>query len=213
MKVRSSLALVLLLTVLFIPLFADAARLPQVTITADEWAAPAETTFLRLREQRIRTRHPAYVFWKSVVDLKTALLALPPAIQNEWIDAEADHLAKTVIATIYRLSHDYRILISPRIHNTAIKLGLRQKGYCYHYANDLRQALAERTWSSFSWTWVEGYAGTRRESNAIALFRTGQSFETGIIIDPWRTGSKPYWRAVKGDRWPWQEWNGVLATD
>ncbi|MBI4126369.1 MAG: hypothetical protein HY465_02635 [Deltaproteobacteria bacterium] len=211
MSVRRLIVVVLFL--IAFPFSLQAAHVPPITIAPDEWSVPAEDTLRHLRDQRVRTTKPSSVFWKSVVDLKQTLLSLPPTARDENIDAEADRLAKTIISTLYQLSQEYRVFVSPRLHNMAIKLGLRKKGYCYHYAHDLRQVLATQPWSFFSFAWVEGNAGTSRESNAIALFRRGQSFETGIVVDPWRTGSKPYWRAVKGDRWPWQEWNGTLAAD
>ncbi len=185
-------------------------QLPTVEITPHEWETPAEQV---LNEIDPHTSKSRLAFWKTCVDLKTTLINLPPADPSANVLLESDRLAKTIITTLYRLSHEYRVLGWPRLHNLAIKMGLRTKGYCYHYTNDLRTVLQQETWNFFDFTWAEAYGGTRRESNALGLMRRGQPFITGIVVDPWRTGSRPYWHTVQGDRWPWVPRNDVVIDD
>jgi hypothetical protein len=144
-------------------------------------------------------------FWKLVVDLKRDLLSLFRGAPPAAAPLEADAIAKTVIQTIYDLSQEYRIAGSALIQNFLINRGIKKKGFCYHYVDALRRALAERAWRSFDLRWGEAWAGTFRENNALVITAAGAPFETGLAVDAWRTAGKPFWTPVEGDRFPWKE--------
>lgn len=213
----------------FVATPAYAYRLPPVTITQEEWTTPAEEVLRTYHQPRLywsteSARHhiklrpsPPLQFWQTVVDLKQALLSLPTSssathFKTELIDAgniaidEADQLAKKIIVTLYKISNNYRVIGWPRLNNLAVKLKFRKKGYCYHYVKDLMESLRSETWQAFDISWAEAYGGKTRESNALGLTRHGSPFESGLVIDAWRTGSRPFWTRVQGDRWPWKEW-------
>lgn len=142
-------------------------------------------------------------FWKYVVGLKRSLLGL----KGLPIEAtpEADAMAKVIIETIYRLSQEYRVTTSAWIHNWLVTHGIRRKGHCYHYVDDLRKELSVRQWLYFDIHWGEAWPGEFRENNALVITAKESPFDSGLAIDAWRTAGKPFWTPVAGDRFPWRE--------
>lgn len=144
-------------------------------------------------------------FWRKVVNLKTSLINLhgnaPPALAV----AEADAIAKIVIERIYVLSQRFKIFGSALLQNFLINRGIKKEGFCYHYVNDLKNALSNQSWSVFEMHWGEAWAGTFKENNSLVITAKGAPFDSGIAIDAWRTAGRPFWTQVTGDRFPWVE--------
>lgn len=147
----------------------------------------------------------AHRFWKYVVSLKGDLLSLNGEGGPSSIEMEADAMAKAVIQTIYDLSLEYDVAFSALVHNTLINLGIKEKGFCYHYVNDIRNALKKYDWHHYDLHWGEAWAQRYFENNALVITAKGQEFESGIAIDVWRTAGQPFWTPVRGDRYPWKE--------
>ena len=142
-------------------------------------------------------------FWEYVVALKQDIVGLMNGDGDKATLNEADLIAKTVIENIYRLSREYKIGGSSLFHNFLINNGIRKKGYCYHYVGELQKALAEKDLRYYEVHWGEAFAGTFRENNALVITARGDPFNTGIAIDAWRRGSRPFWKKVSADRFPW----------
>lgn len=153
-----------------------------------------------------------YRFWKYVVDLKHDLVAMTDG--NEAATKEADFLSKKIIQKLYDLSNEYRIAGSALIQNMLINVGAKEKGFCYHYTDALRKMLAQNEWKNFEYHWGSAWEDTFRENNGLVITARGKPFDSGIVVDPWRAASKPYWHSVEGDRFPWIELHDVqLASD
>lgn len=147
----------------------------------------------------------AIEFWRQVVKLKKDLNALYATPQNRAVALEADLIAKSVIETIYELSQKWRVGGSALFNNFLINHGLKEKGFCFHYVEELEKALGKISPKHFDMHEVSAWAGTFRENNALVLTAKGEGFESGIAIDAWRRGGRPFWTNVKGDRFPWQK--------
>ncbi len=143
-------------------------------------------------------------FWEEVAALKDSLSALHGTHPPKDAVVEADAMAKEIIDTLYALSQKWRIG-SALFTNFLINLGMKDKGFCYHYAANLRKALMKRSWNRFDLHWGAAWEFTFRESNAMIITAKGRPFEEGLAVDPWRTAGKPFWTPVKGDRFPWVE--------
>lgn len=147
----------------------------------------------------------AHRFWSYVVSLKGDLLSLEGSDVGKSVEVEADAMAKAIIQVIYDLSSKYEIAFSPLVNNTLINLGFKERGFCYHYVNDIRNALKKYSWRHFDLRWGEAWPKTYFENNALIVTVKGKPFETGIAIDVWRKGGEPFWTPVEGDNYPWQE--------
>jgi hypothetical protein len=144
-------------------------------------------------------------FWQYTVDLKSKLIGLHHDTNNSEMCAEADALAKAIVQKLYDISQEYSISVSAIVNNILINTGIKEKGFCYHYVEDLMKILREREWRFFDIHWGEAWAGTFRENNALVITGKGSPFETGLAIDSWRSAGKPFWTKVEGDRYPWVE--------
>ncbi|MFH0799081.1 MAG: hypothetical protein V2A66_02725 [Pseudomonadota bacterium] len=148
-------------------------------------------------------------FWEQVVALKKDIIGLPgsePSLENA---AEADAIAKTVIETLYTLSQKWKIGNSALFNNFLINIGAKQKGFCWHYVDELRKALSSREWQRFDIRRGVAWDKDFRENNALVITAKDRPFKEGLAIDPWRTAGRPFWTPVKGDRFPWKEAFGV----
>lgn len=143
-------------------------------------------------------------FWNYVVELKASLMTLQEEKTPE-ISAEADLIARDVIARLYELSQKWHIGNSALFNNLLINTGIRKKGFCYHYVEELKNALSKRELTYFDLHWGTAWEGDFRENNSLVITARGKPFETGVAIDAWRTAGRPFWTAVKGDRFPWIE--------
>lgn len=148
-------------------------------------------------------------FWRKVVKLKGDLVALQGKPPDPGAVAEADAMAKGIVERIYAISEEYRIVMSALFQNFLVNAGTREKGHCYHYVEDLRRALAVRPWSWYELHWGVSWAGTFRENNALVITARGAPFERGLAVDAWRSGGRPFWTRVEGDRFPWVEAAGM----
>lgn len=147
----------------------------------------------------------AIAFWNSVVSLKGDLEALHGNTIDRVASAEADAIAKIVIEVLHDLSQRWRVGSSALLRNLMINIGAKSDGFCYHYVEALRDALARHGWKEFDLHWGVAWKGDFRENNSLVVTAKGEPFEEGLAIDAWRTAGRPYWTAVKGDRFPWKK--------
>jgi len=228
--------------ILTFSLNAHAYRMPEYRIDDVDWDVPAEEVFARFDDQmhnindRIsivklenyrrdrstrfsRTEGRLYKdylalkvphrFWRYVVDLKSDLIQMSGKIGME----EADLMAKKIIQKLYDLSNEYKVAGSALINNLLVNMKVKDKGFCYQYTDALRKMLEEKAWRHFDFHWGAAYDKTWLENNGLVITAKGKPFETGIVIDPWRTASRPYWNRVKGDRYPWKELKDVVIAE
>lgn len=195
----------------------DAIR-AEVPVTAlGEQGRASRKLHLTAKQRRIAATYEraeeAFVFWRYVSDLKRDLIGLQGNPEDPAAIAEADAIAKIAIQRIYELSREYRIVGSALINNFLVNRGFKQKGFCYQYVGEIREALRKRDWTRFELRWGEAWAGEFRENNALVITAVGAPFERGIAVDVWRSASKPFWTPVSGDRFPWKEAFNVEIED
>ena len=140
--------------------------------------------------------------------LADGLQALSPKVDA----AEARRAAECVYTTSARLRKEYRIVGPAIFQNGLVNLGLRQKGFCYHWTEDLLVEMRRLHLQTLEIHWAVSHPGDFLESNALVLTARGQRFVDGIVVDPWRHAGDPYWNAVKADRaFDWHEDDSVYA--
>lgn len=133
--------------------------------------------------------------------LMDQITALSPAVHPD----EAARVAATVYNAADQLRHEYGVVWPPLFNNFLVNSGIRKRGLCFQWAEDLLAALDGLKLASLELHWGEGYAGTWQESNCVVVTAKGQLFNTGIILDCWRHSGHLYWTAVTSDKVPWVE--------
>jgi hypothetical protein len=129
------------------------------------------------------------------------LAALHPQVDP----AEAARVARTATEEAAALAAEYRPARPAWFNNILVNAGLRERGLCYHWANELflrLHPLAPRTLEFHL-----GVAGrdTSREHNAVVVTARGRPFREGLVLDAWRHGGCLHAVPVTNDtRYPWQ---------
>ena len=145
---------------------------------------------------------------EQVVSLERALTALGPDIDER----EAELLAQTAISYSIELAGKYHMLRPPILHNLLVNLGLRERGLCIHWTEDLLDYLSGLGLKSLELHW--GIANhdvpMRLEHSSVIITARGQSFKEGLVLDPWRHSGKLYWTLVKDDSYPWKPEQDVI---
>jgi hypothetical protein len=132
---------------------------------------------------------------RSIKDLTEALVALAPDVDP----GEAELLSVTAHTTSRSLAHEYRIVLNPEFQNFLINIGLRQRGYCAHFARDIGARLKTLKLKTLVLHWGAAYARTSGEDNCLVVTARNQPFQDGILLDGWRRAGRLFWSPVKKD--------------
>ena len=133
--------------------------------------------------------------------LANRLAALSPKVNRE----EAELLADYAYATVSQLRRQYRMFGTPIFNNFLVYHGLKKRGYCYHWAEDLLLALDALKLTSLELRWGEAHAGNWRENNCVVVTAKGQPFNRGMILECWKHFGHLRWGPVIGDPDPYAE--------
>ncbi len=138
----------------------------------------------------------------NVDALRHELAALGPGTDP----AEAGMVAETAVTYSSRLAEEYRVVPPARLHNLLIQVGIKERGLCYHWTEDLMKRLQALNLRTYQLHWGVAHKGNDlREHNSVVITANGQPFEAGLLLDPWRNSGDLYWAVVDADRYPWQE--------
>jgi hypothetical protein len=121
--------------------------------------------------------------------------ALSPTVKRE----EATLLAECAYATVSKLRRQYRMFGTPIFNNFLIYHGLRKRGYCYQWSEDLLIALDKLKLTTLELHWGDYDRGTWRENNCIVVTAKGQPFKRGIMLECWRHLGHLYFGPVASD--------------
>jgi hypothetical protein len=138
---------------------------------------------------------------RSIRGLSQAVAKLSPNVDP----AEAQLLSATAHHTARELAGRYRIVGSPEFQNFLIHIGVRQRGYCYQWAQDIGSRLKELHLRTLDLHWGTAEAGSPGEHNCLVVTAHSQPFATGYLIDGWRYAGRLFWWPVIKDNYLWQE--------
>jgi hypothetical protein len=123
------------------------------------------------------------------------LTSLSPRVNRD----EAKVLADCAFTTVTKLRREYRMFGTPIFNNFLIFHGLRKRGYCYQWSEDLLVALDALRLKSLELHWGEHDPGTWRENNCIVVTAKGQPFKRGIMLECWRHLGHLYFGPIASD--------------
>lgn len=137
----------------------------------------------------------------EVKSLQAALRRLSPEVQ------ERDAAIVATLAYDYprELARQYRLVRPPLWHNLLINVGLKKRGLCYQWAEDLAAKLQSTENRSLELHWGVARPGSFREHNTVVITARQQPFSSGLVLDPWRQSGTLFWSAVTNDVYPWIE--------
>jgi hypothetical protein len=114
--------------------------------------------------------------------LADELASLSPKVNRE----EAKLLAQCAYATVSKLRRQYRMFGTPIFNNFLIYHGIRKRGYCYQWSEDLLITLDKLKLTTLELHWGEANPGNWRENNCLVVTAKGQPFKRGIMLECWR---------------------------
>ena len=132
---------------------------------------------------------------RSIKDLSKALAALAPDVDP----AEAELLSETAHMKARSLAKEYRVALNPEFTVFLYNVGLRKRGWCGHWAQDIGAELIKLEPKTLVLHWGEAYPNTTSENNALVITARNQRFEDGILLDGWRRAGRLFWCPVKKD--------------
>lgn len=119
--------------------------------------------------------------------------------------SEADRLATTAIEESARMSQDFKPFVHPWMNNGLVNTGLRKRGLCYQWRDDLFPHLFRLNLKTMDLHLTASKRDTWQEHHGIIVTAKGQRFEDGMVVDPWRNGGRLWWGLLKKDtRHPWK---------
>ena len=137
----------------------------------------------------------------TVGGLSQALVALGPAVDPD----EARRAAWLIVRRASELEAEYGRVVSPRLHNLLVNAGLRRRGLCCHFAEDLIKAFRSSNLATLEVHWaVARHGDPLREHSGVIVTPAGGDWREGVVIDAWRKGGRVFWTGATEDRYPWR---------
>jgi hypothetical protein len=137
---------------------------------------------------------------ESSARLQRQLIALGQRVD----DQEAARLAQVAVEQATNLALEYRAMWPPWVHNTMVNGGFRDRGLCFHWANDLFLRLHALGLRSLDLHLAVARMDTSREHNAVVVTASGQPFESGLVLDAWRNSGALFSGPAITDKYPWK---------
>ncbi|MEL7025828.1 MAG: hypothetical protein AAGO57_01180 [Pseudomonadota bacterium] len=145
----------------------------------------------------------------EVSALEAGILALSPDVDP----AEARRAAEIAFAYTHELALEYEISDPPLIHNTKVNMGIRPRGLCWHWAEDMEKRLDAEGFETLAMHRAIANADNefRIDHSTAIISARGQTFDEGVVLDPWRFGGVLFWSPLaEDDRYEWVERSVVL---
>ncbi len=123
--------------------------------------------------------------------------------------AEADKLASIAESEARRLARLYRVQSPAWVHNCLVNVGIKERGLCWQYMEDLFVALNKSQPVRFDLhSGVRDDGSTFFEHNCVVVTAAGQPFTTGLVLDPWHKPGQLLVFPARGHGKPWFEQAG-----
>jgi hypothetical protein len=134
-------------------------------------------------------------------EVSEQLVALPGA--GEHTRQEAQRIARVAVEASQQQAERYDILFPGWAHNVMVNTGLRERGLCWHWMEELFPKLRALDTRNFNIVCGVRDSGTRREHHCVVAVPAGRSFEDGLVLDPWAKGGRLLAFPVRGEKRPW----------
>jgi len=123
-------------------------------------------------------------------------------------DDETSRLAQTILSATDALARQYQVQPPALWHNLLVNIGIRDRGLCCHWTQDLLGKIETLQLQHYQAVWAVSRHGTWREHSCVVVTAAGQGIATGLVLDAWRDAGHLYWTRVAEDRYAWQRHPG-----
>lgn len=137
----------------------------------------------------------------EVAPLAGRIAALGPGVDPD----EAERAARIALTYPLQLRAEYEVEDPPLVHNTKVNLGLKPRGLCKDWADDLEARLRAEGFETLTLhRAIDNADSARIEHSTVIVSARGAGLYEGLVLDPWRFGGDLYWAPVTQDdtyRW------------
>jgi hypothetical protein len=146
---------------------------------------------------------------KHVNELEALIAGLSSKVSRH----EALNLSRSSIDYSLFLSEKYKAISSPWIQNTLVNIGIKERGLCHEWAEDLLKYLVQRNYKTLELHAIGANIGYMNEHNALSVSAKGEGIENSIILDAWRNSGNLYFKKLRKDKkYEWQERRGLYGV-
>lgn len=137
----------------------------------------------------------------EVARLASAVASFGPGVD----EAEAARLAQIAHDYPRQLAREYNVTDPPLVHNTKVNLGLRDRGLCYQWADDIEARLRQEGFETLEFhRAIANDYSIRIGHSVVIVSRRGDPMHQGIVLDGWRNGGRLFWsRTTEDPRYEW----------
>lgn len=132
--------------------------------------------------------------------LAADLKALSPSVSAK----EANSFATAAVERAAQLNREWRPAQFPWMNNLLVNTGFREQGLCHQWREAIFPALHALHPRTLDLHLAAARRATLREHNGIVVTAHGQPFDTGLILDAWRSGGILQWSLIRTDHYPWK---------
>ncbi len=115
--------------------------------------------------------------------------------------AEARRLSREAILYSRKLATKYKVSTPPLVHNFLVNVGMKERGLCYQWSDDLYAHLHSFHFQSIQLKPVG--ANIKKywsEHNALVVLpRNDDTMHYGVLLDPWRDSGTLYFVPILKD--------------
>ncbi|CUJ86188.1 hypothetical protein RUE5091_00434 [Ruegeria denitrificans] len=126
---------------------------------------------------------------------------------------EADRAARIAYSYTAQLVQEYEITDPPLIHNAKVNKGVRPRGLCWHWAEDIERRLKQENFQTLELHRAIANADNpfRIDHSTAIISRKGETLYDGVVLDPWRYGGVLFWSPLIEDtKYDWVPRDVVL---
>lgn len=145
----------------------------------------------------------------DIAGLTQALISLDPVVDP----AEAARAAEIAYTYSLVLRQEYNVTDGALLHNAKVNQGLRPRGLCWHWADDLQTRLRQEGFQTLDMhRAIANHDTILIEHSTVVMSAKSGKMREGIVLDPWRYGGYLFWSPVLEDkRYNWEERHVVQA--
>ncbi len=133
--------------------------------------------------------------------LTLAIRTLSPMVDPR----EARRLAQILVDESLKLANSYGSVGEPWVQNILVNSGVRERGLCFHWVDDLSAVLEKRQFRSLVIHRAGVNLGTLQEHHALVVSPYGGRFEDGLVVDAWRFQGRLHWVRVRAEELQWEK--------
>ena len=151
----------------------------------------------------------AFATQSEVAELADTLLAMRADVDPQ----EAARASQIAFDYTRKLAIQYEITDPPLVHNTKVNLGLKPRGLCWHWAEDLERRLGAEGFETLEMHRAIAVGrGLLIDHSTAIIGAKGDPYGNGVVLDPWREGGALFYAPVAKDtRYFWEERSVVLG--